>query len=119
MRNTALLVFLVLAITVPAFAADEPQSPNSSTPVVSTNPDGAAAQDGAATTEGMKSELSGRGNGPTENFNDAVCATMRTYIVARERRGSDTTRVVGYARCQPAWKFQLRTADRKIPDGSR
>ena len=119
MRNTGLLVLLVLAITVPAFAADEPQSSTSSTtPVVSTNPEGQPAQDAAAVTNRMKSELSRRGDGPTENFNDAVCATMRTYIVARERRGSDTTRVVGYARCQPAWKFQLRTADQKVPDWS-
>jgi hypothetical protein len=119
MRSTALLVFLVSVIAIPAIAADDPQSTDSSAPVVSTNPERPAPQDAVSVTGRMKSELSRKGNGPTENFNDAVCATMRTYIVARERRGSDTTQVVGYARCQPAWKFQLRTADQKIPDSPR
>ncbi len=50
---------------------------------------------------------------------NSFCATMRTYIVAREERGSDATRVVGYARCLPAWRFQLRTAEQKLQDSSR
>jgi hypothetical protein len=119
MRIPRLLIFLVLAITLPGMAADEPQSSTSSTTLdVSTNPV-PDAQSFAAVTGGVKSELSRRGNGPTENFNDAICATMRTYVMARERPGSDVTRVVGYSRCQPAWKFQLRTADEKVPDRSR
>jgi hypothetical protein len=120
MRIPGLLIFLVLAITVPGMAADGPQSSTSSITLdVSTNPDVPDAQSFAAVTGGVKSELSRRGNGPTENFNDAMCATMRTYVMARERPGSDVTRVVGYSRCQPAWKFQLRTADEKVPDRSR
>jgi hypothetical protein len=119
MRNTGLLVLAVLAITILGFAADEPQSSTSATPAVAINTDVQDAQNTAAFEGGMKSELSGRGNGPTEVFNDAMCATMRTYVVARERPGSDTTRIVGYSRCQPAWKFQLRTADEKIPERSR
>lgn len=119
MRNTGLLIPAVLAITILGFAADGPQSSTSATPAVGINTDVQDAQEPAAFRGGMKSELSRRGNGPTEAFNDAMCATMRTYVVAREWPGSDTTRIVGYSRCQPAWKFQLRTADEKIPDRSR
>ena len=120
MRIPGLLILLVLAITLPGMAADEPQSSSSSSTLdVSANPDVPDAQSLAAVTAGVTSELSRRGNGPTENFNDAMCATMRTYVVARERPGSDVTRIVGYSRCQPAWKFQLRTADKKVPDRSR
>jgi hypothetical protein len=60
--------------------------------------------------------IAARRTGPTEYYNDSVCATMRTYMVARTHRNSDSTRIVGYARCQPAWKFQLRTAEHNIPD---
>jgi hypothetical protein len=120
MRTPGLLILLVLAIALPGMAADEPQSSTSSTTLdVSTNPDVPDAQSFAAVTDVGKAELSRRGNGPTENFNDAVCATMRTYVMARERPGSDETHMIGYSRCQPAWKFQLRTADEKIPDRSR
>jgi hypothetical protein len=119
MRIPGLLILLVLAIILPGMAADEPQSSTSSATLVSTNPDVPDAQNFAAVTGGVKSELSRRGNGPTETFNDAICATMRTYVMARERRGSDVTRMVGYSRCQPAWKFQLRTADEKVLDRSR
>jgi hypothetical protein len=39
-----------------------------------------------------------------------VCYTMRTYIMVREDRDSDVTRRDGYVTCQPAWKFEVRTA---------
>jgi hypothetical protein len=118
MRTPGLL--LVLLISVPLIAADEShRSASSATPVVADTSSPQTFQDVAIVTNRLKSELRRRGNGPTENFNDAVCATMRTYVVAREEPGSDATRVVGYARCQPAWKFQLRTADQKVLDHSR
>jgi hypothetical protein len=39
-----------------------------------------------------------------------VCYTLRTYIVVREERSSDSTRRDGEIVCQPAWKFQTRSA---------
>jgi hypothetical protein len=39
---------------------------------------------------------------------DKVCYTMRTYIVARESRGSDSTRPAGYSICQPSSKYELK-----------
>jgi hypothetical protein len=39
---------------------------------------------------------------------DNVCYTMRSYIVARENRDSDSTKLVGYSTCQPSSKYELR-----------
>jgi hypothetical protein len=41
---------------------------------------------------------------------DGVCYTMRTYVMAREERDSDATRLVRYTKCLPAWKLQYKTA---------
>jgi hypothetical protein len=43
-----------------------------------------------------------------EEKRDSVCYTMRSYIVARENRGSDSTNLVGYSTCQPSSKYELR-----------
>lgn len=120
MRIAALLILFVLAMPVVVVADDSsektPEASVQPTPAATAVP---ASQDAVALTERGKSELSRKWWGPTENFNDSVCATMRTYVVARERPGSDATRVVRYARCQPAWKFQLRTADQPAKEDSR
>jgi hypothetical protein len=42
--------------------------------------------------------------------NETTCYTLRTYRVARENPESDSTRPAGYSTCQPATRFQLRTA---------
>ena len=39
---------------------------------------------------------------------DNVCYTMRSYIVARENRDSDSTKLVGYSTCQPSSKYELK-----------
>jgi hypothetical protein len=39
---------------------------------------------------------------------DKVCYTMRSYIVSRENRDSDSTKLVGYSTCQPSSKYELR-----------
>ena len=41
---------------------------------------------------------------------NSVCYTMRTYIMVRENGDSDVTRRDGYVSCQPAWKFEVRSA---------
>lgn len=42
------------------------------------------------------------------------CLMLRTYIVVRENRDSDVTRRDGEIICQPAWKFDIRTAVGRI-----
>lgn len=41
---------------------------------------------------------------------DGVCFTMRTYVMAREDKDSDTTRMIRATRCLPSWKLELKTA---------
>ena len=43
-----------------------------------------------------------------EQDRDRVCYTMRSYMVARESRNSDSTELVGYSTCQPSSKYELR-----------
>jgi len=42
--------------------------------------------------------------------NDAVCYSIRSYRVTRDDRESDSTRLAGYSECQPAARFQVKTA---------
>jgi len=44
----------------------------------------------------------------TDGERDNVCYRMRSYIVARENRDSDSTKLVGYSTCQPSSKYELR-----------
>jgi hypothetical protein len=41
---------------------------------------------------------------------DKVCYSIRSYRVTRDEPGSDSTRLAGYSECQPAARFQVRTA---------
>jgi hypothetical protein len=41
---------------------------------------------------------------------DATCYSIRSYRVTRDNPESDTTRLVGYSRCQPAIKVQVKEA---------
>lgn len=42
---------------------------------------------------------------------DSTCYTMRSYVVARDNRQSDSTHFVRYSTCQPASKYRLKTAE--------
>ena len=42
-------------------------------------------------------------------LDDTVCYSMRSYVVARDRKHSDSVHHVGYSTCQPASKYRLRT----------
>lgn len=46
-------------------------------------------------------------NGPLDT--DATCFTMRSYVVARDSKDSDSTHPAGYSTCQPASKYRLKT----------
>jgi hypothetical protein len=40
---------------------------------------------------------------------DATCYTIRSYVVARDSKNSDSTHPTGYSTCQPASKYRVRT----------
>jgi len=42
---------------------------------------------------------------------DATCFTMRSYVVARDSKDSDSTHPTGYSTCQPASKYRVRTTE--------
>ena len=41
---------------------------------------------------------------------DTTCLAIRSYVVARDSKDSDSTHLVHYSTCQPASRYQLRTA---------
>jgi hypothetical protein len=40
---------------------------------------------------------------------DATCYTMRSYVVARDSKDSDSTHPTNYSTCRPASKYRVRT----------
>jgi hypothetical protein len=40
----------------------------------------------------------------------ATCYTMRSYVVARDSKDSDSTHITGYSTCQPAARYGVKTA---------
>jgi hypothetical protein len=46
---------------------------------------------------------------PPEIFADSYCLKIRSYLVARDSKTSDSTHLVGYSTCLPASRYRLRT----------
>jgi len=45
-----------------------------------------------------------------ETLADNSCFAIRSYVVARDRKDSDSTHLVGYTTCVPSRKYQVRQA---------
>jgi hypothetical protein len=58
--------------------------------------------------EWHRSDLHNLGSIHIEDDRDKVCYTMRSYVVEREDRDSDSTKLVGYSTCQPSSRYELR-----------
>ena len=118
-----LLILLLFSATMFAADRDRPQQSSPDTSLISglnlTSPELDSASREYPEPVGPHGNASWGRYRRLQDRRNSFCATMRTYIVAREERGSDATNIVGYARCLPAWKFQLRTADEKMSDSSR
>lgn len=41
----------------------------------------------------------------------SLCYTIRSYVVARDSKDSDSVHPVGYSTCQPASRYRLKTAE--------
>lgn len=48
---------------------------------------------------------------PPFAFADGTCFAIRSYVVARDSKHSDSTHPVGYSTCVPANKYRIRKAD--------
>ena len=44
---------------------------------------------------------------------DATCFTMRSYVVARDSKDSDSTHSTGYSTCQPASNYRVKTTQQR------
>jgi hypothetical protein len=42
---------------------------------------------------------------------DATCFTIRSYVVARDSKNSDSTHPVGYSTCHPARRYGLKKVE--------
>jgi hypothetical protein len=42
---------------------------------------------------------------------DTVCLKIRSYVVARDSKDSDSVHPVSYSTCQPASRYRLRTTE--------
>jgi hypothetical protein len=55
-------------------------------------------------------KLEFRKQDPTLAQDDTVCLYIRSYRVIRDDPKSDSTRLAGYSECQPAARFQMKSA---------
>jgi hypothetical protein len=42
---------------------------------------------------------------------DTFCLKMRSYVVARDSKNSDSTHPVSYSTCQPSSRYGLKTTE--------
>ena len=50
---------------------------------------------------------------------DTTCYAIRSYVVAQDSKGSDSTHPAGYSTCQPSNRYQVKTADMRVVSGDR
>jgi hypothetical protein len=50
---------------------------------------------------------------------DTVCYKIRSYVVARDAKDSDSVHPVAYSTCQPASRYRLRTTQIRIDSPNR
>jgi hypothetical protein len=112
MRLTTLLLllFAVLLLTAPASFAQSASSSKALSPF---------SGDTGAVIRPSAPSFPGDPNSSWAKLNlmdsHPVCYTMRTYLVARDTPGSDSTHVAGYSECLPSWKLEMRTSEYKDP----
>lgn len=108
MRLTGLLAVLLFILIVffaaPAASfAQETSSPHSQSSFHSKSPE-----------ELLKAMRDFDARDGLELERDGVCYTLRTYVVARDERDSDSTHMVRATRCLPAWRLQFKTATEPV-----
>src|SRR5262249_48772314 len=107
MRITGLLAFLlfVLVVFFAAPAASFAQVANNNVRSRDFTNNSADALDKA---------LKGLDRDVFELERDGVCYTLRTYVMARDEKESDSTHMVRATRCLPAVRLQFKTATQPV-----
>ncbi|HST12825.1 MAG TPA: hypothetical protein VLL05_20780 [Terriglobales bacterium] len=96
----ALLLFLLIVFAVPAASYAQTSSSDAARPAVTP----ASAPD---FTRALRDFTRGDG---TQLERDGVCYTMRTYVMARDDKDSDVTRMVRMTRCLSASRLEFKSA---------
>jgi hypothetical protein len=110
MRITGLLVLLLILIFFfAAPAASYAQTTSTNVTAAAGNSAKPAESDDASIAFDRALRNLARGDG-TQLERDGVCYTMRTYVMAREEKDSDVTRMVRMTRCLPATKLEFKSA---------
>ena len=108
-----LLLATVALCSVPALAQDSPLiSGNSGTKVLLAPEFRTAPADKPDEPWRIipKSDLKGvTPDGPLAN--DFTCLSIRSYVVKRDSKNSDSVHPAGYSTCVPTKRFSLKTAD--------
>jgi hypothetical protein len=50
---------------------------------------------------------------------DTTCYTIRSYVVARDSKDSDSTHPAGYSTCRPSNRYQVRSAEIRVESSDR
>lgn len=45
---------------------------------------------------------------------DLTCYTIRSYVVARDSKDSDSTHPAGYSTCRPSDRYQVKTTEMRV-----
>ena len=56
---------------------------------------------------------------PSQTIADSYCLKIRSYVVARDSKDSDSTHFVSYSTCQPASRYRLKTIELQAPPAGR
>jgi hypothetical protein len=106
MRLTGLLA-LLLFILIVFFAAPAASFAQAANTIITA---GTATLSAALQpNDDTLSDLARHARASSEFERDGVCYTMRTYVMAREDKDSDATRMVRTTRCLPSWKLEYKT----------
>ena len=50
---------------------------------------------------------------------DSTCYAIRSYVVARDSKDSDSTHPAGYSTCRPSDRYSVKTAEIRVVTGDR
>jgi hypothetical protein len=106
MRLTGLLA-LLLFILIVFFAAPAASFAQTTSTIITAKT--ATLSAALQPNDDTLADLARRARFGSEFERDGVCYTMRTYVMAREDKDSDATRMVRATRCLPAWKLEFKT----------
>ena len=58
-------------------------------------------------------------NGGSGQDADTTCYAIRSYVVARDSKDSDSTHPAGYSTCRPSDRYQVKSAEIRVQSADR